>query len=75
MSFWSQLKERKLVQWMLAYTAVGIAVLEILNAVETPFLIPSAVVRVCMVVVGVGFFITMVLAWFHGERGHQRMTL
>ena len=75
MSFWSQLKERKLVQWMLAYTAFGIAILEILNAVETPFLIPSAVVRVCMVVVGVGFFVTVVLAWFHGERGHQRVTV
>ncbi len=75
MSLWDELKERKLVQWSLAYTAVGIAVLEILNAVETPFLIPNAVVRVCMVVIGVGFFVTVVLAWFHGERGHQRVTL
>ncbi len=75
MSLWDELKERKLVQWSLAYTAVGIAVLEVLNAVETPFLIPSAIVRVCMVVVGMGFFVTVVLAWFHGECGHQRLTV
>ena len=75
MSVWDELKERKLVQWTLAYVAFGIAVLEILNAVETPFAIPAALIRVAMVLVGVGFLVTLVLAWFHGERGHQRPSL
>ncbi len=75
MSLWDELKERKLVQWALAYVAFGIAVLEILNAVETPFAIPTSLIRVAMVLVAVGFGVTLVLAWFHGERGHQRPTL
>ncbi len=73
MSFWDELKDRKLVQWGLGYIAFGIAVLEILNAVETPWGLSNALVRVCMVVVAAGFGVTLVLAWFHGERGRQRV--
>ena len=72
MQFWEELKDRKLVQWTLAYIAVGIALLEIVNAVEGPFGLSDALVRVIMVGVAVGFGLTLVLAWFHGERGHQR---
>ena len=75
MSVWDELKDRKLVQWTLGYIAFGIAVLEILNAVETPWGLSNALVRVCMVVVAAGFGVTLVLAWFHGERGHQRVGL
>src|SRR5512146_1376119 len=74
MQFWEELRDRKLVQWTLAYIAVGIAVLEIVNAVEGPFGLSNALVRVIMVVVFTGFGLTVVLAWFHGERGHQRPT-
>ncbi len=75
MHFWDELKERKLVQWALAYIAVGLTVLEIVNAVETPFGLSNALVRVILVLVVMGFAVTLVLAWFHGERGHQRVTV
>lgn len=74
MQFWGELKDRKLVQWALAYVAFGIAFLEIVNAIETPFGLSNGLVRVIMVIVAAGFGVTLILAWFHGERGHQRVS-
>lgn len=30
--------------------------------------------RVVLVIVGVGFFVALVLAWYHGERGRQQVS-
>ena len=68
------LKERKLVQWAIAYAAIAFALLQGLDIVAQRFAWPVQVERVLIVLLVLGFFVTVVLVWFHGERGAQRVS-
>ena len=72
--FLQRLKQRKLVQWTLAYIAAAFALLQGIDIVAQQFGWPEE--RAARHYPGhvVGFFVTLVLAWYHGERGAQRVT-
>ena len=72
--FFQHLKERKLVQWAIAYVAAAFALLQGIDIVAQRFNWPEAVERGLIVACCVGFFVTVVLAWYHGERGAQRVS-
>jgi len=69
-----RLKQRKIVQWALAYLAGGFALLQAVDIIGQRFGWPDTMVRVLIVVLAVGFFAALVLAWYHGERGEQRVS-
>jgi serine/threonine-protein kinase len=71
--FIARLKQRKLVQWVIAYVAGAWALLQVLDLIAQEFGWPGVVMRTVTVVLGVGFFAALVLAWYHGERGAQRV--
>jgi TolB-like protein len=73
-SLLQRLKERKLVQWGLAYLAGAFVVLQLLDALEGALGLTPTIQRAILVVVSVGFFVTLVLAWYHGEKGRQRVS-
>ena len=70
---WSSLRNRKVVQWSLAYVAVAWGVVQGIEFAVATFHWPAAVTRVAAVVATMGLPLTIVLAWFHGDRGHQRV--
>src|SRR5438045_5998655 len=72
--FFQRLKERKLVQWAVAYVAAAFALLQGIDIVAQQFGWPEGVRRGITLALVVGFFVTLVLAWYHGERGAQRVT-
>jgi len=72
--FLQRLKERKLVQWTLAYLAAAFAVLQGIDIVAQRFGWPEQTMRLVIVALTVGFFVVLVLAWYHGERGAQRIS-
>jgi TolB-like protein/Flp pilus assembly protein TadD len=72
--FLKRLKERKLVQWTLAYVAAAFALIQVLDVIGHQFGWPDAVGRAFTVAAAGGFFIALVLAWYHGERGAQRVS-
>lgn len=72
--FFQRLRQRKVVQWALAYLAASFGLIQVLDLVGQRFGWPDEIVRVFIVAAAVGFFVTLVLAWYHGERGAQRMT-
>jgi TolB-like protein/Tfp pilus assembly protein PilF len=72
--FFQRLKQRKLVQWAIAYVAAAFALLQGFDIVAQQFGWPEAVRRGITLALVVGFFVTLVLAWYHGERGAQRVT-
>ena len=72
--FFQRLKERKLVQWTVAYVAAAFALLQGIDIVAQQFSWPEGVRRGITLAMVVGFFITLVLAWYHGERGAQRVS-
>ena len=69
-----RLRQRKIVQWALAYLAGGFALLQAVDLVGQRFGMPDTVVRALIIVLVVGFFAALVLAWYHGERGEQRIS-
>ncbi|MEJ2205744.1 MAG: tetratricopeptide repeat protein [Gemmatimonadota bacterium] len=67
-------KERRIVQWGLAYLGGAWVALQVLDALADPWDVPGYVGRALTVILAVGFFVTMVVAWYHGEKGRQRVS-
>jgi TolB-like protein/Tfp pilus assembly protein PilF len=72
--FLQRLRERKLVQWLVAYLAAAFALLQGLDIIAQQFGWPEGVRRGITIALAIGFFVTLVLAWYHGERGAQRVS-
>jgi TolB-like protein/Tfp pilus assembly protein PilF len=72
--FWQRLKQRKLVQWGVAYVAAAFALLQGIDIVAQQFGWPEGVRRGITMAMVVGFFVMLVLAWYHGERGAQKVS-
>ena len=72
--FIARLKQRKLVQWALAYVAASFALIQVLDVVAQRFAWPDQLERILILALAVGFLVVLVLAWYHGERGAQRIS-
>ncbi|MGI9628973.1 MAG: tetratricopeptide repeat protein [Longimicrobiales bacterium] len=69
-----RIRERKIVQWGLAYAAVAWLLLEGAQMVGDAFAWPAGVQQGLIVLAAVGLVAALVLAWFHGEKGRQRVS-
>ena len=69
-----RLRERKLVQWAVAYVAFAFASIQGLDVIAQQFGWPEDLRRGITLALIVGFFVVLVLAWYHGERGAQKVT-
>ena len=67
-----KIRQRKMVQWGLAYLAGAWVLLQVLSLIGDHFAWPDEAMRALTIVLGVGFLAALVLAWYHGERGDQR---
>src|ERR1700756_3272967 len=72
--FFQRLKQRKLVQWAIAYVAAAFALLQGIDIIAQQFGWPENVRRGITLALVVGFFVTLIVAWYHGERGAQRVS-
>lgn len=73
-SFWKRLLDRKIVQWGGAYLAGAVVLLEFSNFLDDAFNWPRPLMPVLTVLVAFGFLAVLIVSWYHGERGHQRVT-
>lgn len=73
LSFLQRLKQRKIVQWAIGYFAGAWLVLEVFDMIAEQFLWPAWVRQASTVLVLFGGLVTIVLAWYHGERGRQKV--
>jgi TolB-like protein/lipopolysaccharide biosynthesis regulator YciM len=69
-----RLKQRKIVQRGLAYLAGAFVVFQGVEVMAEPWGISPGVQRGIHIVLLIGLFITLVLAWYHGEKGRQRVS-
>jgi len=74
MSLLAEFRQRKLVQWAVAYVAFAFALLQGIDIVAQQFGWPDDVRRGITIALAIGFAIALILAWYHGERGMQRVT-
>jgi len=70
-----QVRQRKLLQWAVGYVAAGFALLQGVDIVAQQFDWPLQIPRTVTLSLVVGFFVALLLAWYHGERGTQRITV
>ena len=69
-----RLKERKIVQWALAYLAGAWLLLQVVDTFREPWGWSDWLVRGVHLALAAGFLLTIVLAWYHGEKGRQRVS-
>lgn len=69
-----ELRERKLVQWAVAYLAGAWGLLQVADFVGGQFGWPALWLRALTVVFAIGFVAVLVVAWYHGEQGRQRVS-
>jgi TolB-like protein/Tfp pilus assembly protein PilF len=73
-SLLQRLKERKLVQWALAYLAGAWVLYEVVDTVGDRWSLPNVFFQGLAVALAIGFFVALVIAWYHGEKGRQRVS-
>ena len=71
---WTKLRRRKVVQWGLVYVAAGWGFLQGLEYVSESFHWPEQFRQIALLALLIGLPIVLVLAWYHGDRGQQRIT-
>ena len=71
-SILERLKERKIVQWSAAYLAGAFVAFQAVEVLADPWGISATLQRAVHILLVFGLFITLVLAWYHGEKGRQR---
>jgi len=71
---WTRLRRRKVVQWGLVYVAAAWGFLQGLEYISESFNWPQQVRQIAVLVLVIGLPVVLVLAWYHGDRGQQRIT-
>ena len=73
-STWTRLRRRKVVQWGVVYVAAAWGFLQGLEYVSEAFHWPDQLRQIALIALLIGLPIVLVLAWYHGDRGQQRIT-
>ena len=73
-SVWSALRRRKVVQWGLVYVAAAWGFLQGLEYVTETFQWPVQLRQIAFLALLIGLPVVLVLAWYHGDRGQQRVS-
>ena len=74
MSFFDNLKQRKIFQWAVAYLAGAWVLVQLIDVLGARWGVSDSAARVIDIVLIVGFFVTLVVAWYHGDQGKQRVS-
>jgi TolB-like protein/Tfp pilus assembly protein PilF len=71
---WAKLRRRKVVQWGIAYAAGAWGLLQGVAYVTATFHWPEQIQQLATVALLIGLPIVLVIAWYHGDRGQQRLS-
>lgn len=74
MSILERLKERRVLEWSLSYLGVAWLIVQVADAVADQWNIPAPVLRRLDIILLMGLFFAVVIAWYHGEKGRQRVS-
>jgi TolB-like protein/Tfp pilus assembly protein PilF len=74
-NLWTRLRRRKVVQWAIAYAAAAWTLLQVLEYFGETYTWPLAVRQIAGLALPLGLLFVLVLAWYHGDRGEQRVSM
>jgi adenylate cyclase len=72
--FIARLRQSKLVQWAIAYLAAAWVLLQAIDLAVDSYDWPHGVMRIAFGLIALGFVVALVLAWYQGEKGWQRVS-
>ena len=70
----NRLRQRKIVEWALAYLAGAWLLMQLVEVLSGRWPLPLALQRGVDILLLVGFFVALTIAWYHGEKGRQNVT-
>jgi tetratricopeptide (TPR) repeat protein/TolB-like protein len=73
-SVFDALRQRRMFHWLLAYAAGAWAVAEATGFAIDNYDLPRPLLDVVLFLIGIFLPITVVLVWYHGHQGRQRIT-
>jgi TolB-like protein len=73
MSILNSLKKRKIGQWSLAYAAGAWVVIQIVDVMGGRWGVSETLARSIDITLITGFFLVVTVAWYHGDKGHQKI--
>src|SRR4026207_887157 len=71
---WFAIRRRKVVQWGVASAAAALVLLQVLDYFSGTFDWPRQIQQLTTVALLIGLPVALILACYHGDRGHQRHT-
>ena len=74
MQFLNNLKQRKIAQWAVAYLAGAWLMMQLMDVLGGHWGFTDAMGRVFDLALVLGLLVTLILAWYHGEKGRQRVS-
>lgn len=74
MGFFDQLKQRRIFQIVASYAAAGWVVVSVIDQFVDREIVPAAAYNVTLAWYLAGLLIALVVGWYHGERGRQRVS-
>lgn len=73
MSILEPFRRKKVGQWSLAYVAAAWVVIQVVDVLGGRWGITEELARSLDIILVTGFFVVLTLAWYHGDKGHQKM--
>jgi TolB-like protein/Tfp pilus assembly protein PilF len=70
-----QIKQRKIVQWALAYLAGAWLILQLAQLLADAYAWSPTIMRLLPALLAIGLLVVLVLAWYHGDQGEQRVSV
>jgi tetratricopeptide (TPR) repeat protein/TolB-like protein len=69
-----RIQRRKLFHWAAAYVGFSVVLAGTLEAISAPWRIADVAIRTVHILLLAGFFALLIIGWYHGEQGRQRVT-
>jgi len=65
LSFWQELKRRKVIRVITVYAAAAFVILELVSIIEEPFGLPDWTLKLVFVILCIGLIISIILSWIY----------
>ena len=73
-NLWTRLRRRKVVHWGIAYAAAAWTLLQVIEYLGETYAWPPQIRQIATLVPALGLPIVLIIAWYHGDRGEQRVS-
>jgi len=71
--FFEEIKKRKVRKWIAVYLSIAVTIVGITNIMVNRYNLPTKIFDTTLVLLSIGILSILLIAWFHGEPGKQKV--